>query len=98
MPASFSALTWNWTSVPSMTSVTLYLQSGPDVLPHLTQRVPSFSFFSREYLQGGRSGTDNLQHALHKDTFFLFITQQNQSLSNLHVKKMQHRAEQKKKT
>lgn len=55
MPASFSAQTWNWTSVPSMTSVTLYLQSGPEVLPHFTQRVPSFSFFSMEYLKGGVS-------------------------------------------
>ncbi|KAF3843791.1 hypothetical protein F7725_002640 [Dissostichus mawsoni] len=25
--------------------------SGPDVFPHFTQRVPSFSFFSNEYLQ-----------------------------------------------
>lgn len=68
MPASFSALTWNCTSVPSMTSVTLYLQSGPDVLPHFTQRVPSFSFFSTEYLKdrtshvGAQLHFYNLQH------------------------------------
>ncbi|KAF3843843.1 hypothetical protein F7725_002692 [Dissostichus mawsoni] len=45
-PASFSARTWNCTSVPSSTSVTLNWDCLSGVLQHFSQRDPSFSFFS----------------------------------------------------